>query len=60
MQFDETHFGLAESMVDEHAVCFIHVHTFFIGFLVPGCMNHAVARGFFQNFHSYRGNVHAE
>ena len=39
---------------------FFHFHSFLIGFLVLDCMNHAVARGFFQNLHSHRGNFHAE
>ena len=42
-------------------LCFFkHVHTFFIGCLVPGCIHHAVAQGFVQNFHSHRGFFHAE
>ena len=37
-----------------------HFHKCLIGFLVSGCMNHAVARGFVQHFLSYRGHFHAE
>ena len=40
--------------------CFYTSHTFLIGFLAQGCIHHAVARGLIQNFHSYRGHVHAE
>ena len=42
-------------MVYEHALFFIHFHSFLIGFLMLGCMNHAVAQGFVQHFHSQRG-----
>ena len=38
----------------------IHVHTFLVGFVMPGCMNHVVARGFIQNCHYYRRHSHTE
>ena len=38
----------------------IHFYTCLVGFVMPGCMNHAVARGFMQLFHAYRGHFHAE
>ena len=47
-------------MVYQHALFLILFHKCFIGFLMPGCINHAVARWFLQNFHSHRGHFHAE
>ena len=42
-------------------LCVLYISICFLtGFLPLGCMNHAVARGLFQNFHSYQVNVHAE
>ena len=35
-------------------------HKCLVGFVMPGCINHAVAWGWIQNFHSDRGNSHAE
>ena len=55
MQLYEMHSGLCESMVYQRGMIFIHYHTLLIGFVVQGCIHHAVARGFFQHFHSYRG-----
>ena len=45
------------------STCYVFFYIFirfFVGFVMPGCMNHAVARGLIQNFHSYRRHFRAE
>ena len=43
MQLYETHFSHGSTKVYQHGQFVIHSHTFLVGFLLPGCINHAVA-----------------
>ena len=47
-------------MVYQHGLFLIYLNSFLVVFLVRGNTTHAVALGFIQNLHSYRGNFHAE
>ena len=41
-------------------LCFKSISIYcWLAFLMPECINHAVARGSIQNLHSYRGHFHA-